>query len=68
MKGIEVRCTAIIKSGKKKGQQCTHPAHVGYKSIVCLKHARRSEYDSEVYVAYRDKEIDYQEAMRRTKQ
>jgi len=64
-----MRCTAIIKSGKTKGQQCPHPAHVGYKSIVCLKHARfgRSEYDPKIYIAHRDKKIDYEEAMRRTK-
>ncbi len=63
-----MRCTAIIKSGKAKGQQCPHPAHVGYKSIVCLKHSRRTEYDPEIYIAYRDGKIDYEEAMRRTKE
>ena len=62
-----MRCTAIIKSGKAKGQQCPHPAHVGYKSIFCLKHSRRTEYDPDIYIAYRDGKIDYEEAMRRTK-
>jgi hypothetical protein len=63
----KVRCTAIIKSGEKKNQQCPHPAHVGHKSIVCLKHTRHSVFDREVYILFRDGKIDYNEAMRRTK-
>jgi hypothetical protein len=65
--GDNMRCTAIIKSGKKRGEQCPHPAHVGYKRIVCLKHTRNSPFDRQIFIDYRDRKIDYEEAMRRTK-
>tara|TARA_R100001509_G_C4752461_1_gene176878 strand:- start:290 stop:493 length:204 start_codon:yes stop_codon:yes gene_type:complete len=63
----EFRCTAIIKSGKKKGQRCHHEAHVGYAPMVCLKHKRNSTYHPAIWLAYKNGDIDRKEAMRRTK-